>query len=221
MEERSLQQHIVVKKGGISADGSPLPFAAASFNKVLSVDAAYHFRTRRHFVSEAARTLVTGGRLVVADLILHRPYAELGWRERLGLALVSLAVRIPGENLVDEAEYTEMLESLGAAAALFLSARVCPSDCVLGVPRAGFGDVEIRPITEHVVPGFSRFVGRHRRGALGPPLTRPRDWYKLRAVSWLLSKGQRHGVVDFVVARARKDSAPVAHFRRANKAAEG
>ena len=59
---------------------------------------------------------------------------------------------------------------------------------------------------------------RHRV-LLGPPLTRTQDWWKLRAVAWLLNTGHTSGTIEFVIASAVKDSPPVAVFRQANKAA--
>eukprot|EP01047_Picozoa_sp_COSAG01_P051019 COSAG01_NODE_5215_length_4406_cov_2.137683_4_plen_92_part_00 len=44
----------MVSCAGITEDKA-LPYSNASFTKVLSVDAAYHFNTRARFVSEAAR----------------------------------------------------------------------------------------------------------------------------------------------------------------------
>jgi hypothetical protein len=98
---------------GSIAAGTPLPYAAASFNKVLSVDAAYHFKTRERFVVEASRTLVVGGGLVVADMILRAPFDSLTWRQRLCLRVVAAAAGIPLANMVDEREYVEMLHRHG------------------------------------------------------------------------------------------------------------
>jgi SAM-dependent methyltransferase len=98
--------------GSITAD-TALPYAAASFNKVLSVDAAYHFKTREKFVAEASRTLVVGGRLVVADMILCVPFHSLSFRQRCCLRVVAAAAGIPLANMVDESEYVELLHRHG------------------------------------------------------------------------------------------------------------
>lgn len=103
---------IVMSVGSIAAD-TPLPYAAASFNKVVSVDAAYHFKTRERFVVEASRTLVVGGGLVVADMILREPFKSLSWRKRCCLRVVATAAGIPLANMVNDSEYVEMLHRHG------------------------------------------------------------------------------------------------------------
>ena len=52
------------------ADACRLPFAAASFDAVLSIEAMFHFPSRRIFFAEAARVLKPGGVLVGSDITL-------------------------------------------------------------------------------------------------------------------------------------------------------
>ena len=53
-------------------DATKLAFADASFDKVLAVECAFHFDTRRDFLREAGRVLRPGGSLVLTDLIPKR-----------------------------------------------------------------------------------------------------------------------------------------------------
>jgi SAM-dependent methyltransferase len=88
-----------------------LPFDDATFTHAVCVEAAFHFDTREAFVAEARRTLIAGGRLALADLVLARPLR--GRRER---ALVDAACRlwrIPRANMCELSEYRTMLARHG------------------------------------------------------------------------------------------------------------
>jgi SAM-dependent methyltransferase len=52
------------------ADACALPFADASFDRVLCVEAMFHFASRRAFFAQAARVLRPGGLLVASDVVL-------------------------------------------------------------------------------------------------------------------------------------------------------
>jgi SAM-dependent methyltransferase len=55
------------------ADACALPFADASFDRVLCIEAMFHFASRRRFFAQAARVLRPGGVLVASDIVLTRP----------------------------------------------------------------------------------------------------------------------------------------------------
>jgi MPBQ/MSBQ methyltransferase len=59
------------------ADAARLPFAAGSFDRVLCIEAMFHFGSRRAFFLEAARVLKPGGALVGSDITLTKPLAPL------------------------------------------------------------------------------------------------------------------------------------------------
>jgi len=53
------------------ADACRLPFPEASFERVLCIEAMFHFASRRAFFAEAARVLAPGGVMVATDILLH------------------------------------------------------------------------------------------------------------------------------------------------------
>jgi MPBQ/MSBQ methyltransferase len=51
-------------------DACHLPFADASFDRLLCIEAMFHFASRRAFFAEAARVLRPGGVLVASDIVV-------------------------------------------------------------------------------------------------------------------------------------------------------
>jgi cyclopropane fatty-acyl-phospholipid synthase-like methyltransferase len=82
-------------------DAAELAFGDGSFDGVLSVEAAFHFRSRARFFAEAHRVLRDGGHLALSD-ILFRDSGVIGdWM-------------VPPENaLAGPAEYRALLVAAG------------------------------------------------------------------------------------------------------------
>lgn len=92
------------------------------------------------------------------------------------LRCVGAGASIPRANMIDADAYHKMLEA------------------------AGFSAIECRSIGADVVPGFHRFVEKHFNALAH--VTAAKDWYKLRAVAWLLNKGHATKAIDFVIVSA-------------------
>jgi cyclopropane fatty-acyl-phospholipid synthase-like methyltransferase len=56
----------------VVGDAVQIPLTSATFDGVISVEAAFHFSSRGRFLSEAKRVLRTGGRLAMSDVSVER-----------------------------------------------------------------------------------------------------------------------------------------------------
>jgi len=84
-----------------AGDAARLAIADRVADVVVSVEAAFHFRTREMFVAEAQRVLVRGGRLVASDILFQSDSWPGAWT-------------VPSENDVADIDaYRAMLERQG------------------------------------------------------------------------------------------------------------
>jgi SAM-dependent methyltransferase len=83
---RAGRQHLAAASAhGVNADACRLPFRSRSFDGLISVESAFHFRSRLRFFQEAARVLRPGGVLTMSDIpALRDPRGP--WELLAGLA---------------------------------------------------------------------------------------------------------------------------------------
>ncbi|KAG0041167.1 hypothetical protein BGZ83_002225 [Gryganskiella cystojenkinii] len=147
------------------------------FSHVISIDSAYHYRTRAQFLKNAAAVLEPEtGRLALADMILAKP-APTSFLGHKIFAAVFGAMEVPVENMKSLEEYKQDLI------------------------RAGFVDIEIECIEDRVFPGLAHYIENQmgRLGGLVKPGVGWTYWGLCKGLKWL----DRSKWLHFVVVKAR------------------
>jgi len=97
------------------ASATNIPFEDNSFDKVLALECAFHFPTRRDFFREAFRVLRPGGRLVTYDL-LFLPFDHLSFFPRMLSHLGLHLGKVCDDNVHDRFVYADRLRAAGFSA---------------------------------------------------------------------------------------------------------
>ena len=158
-------------------DAVRLNEADASMDRILALQSAFQFNTRAVFFAEAARVLRPGGTLVLADMIVRQG----GVAGRSPWAwFTRRRVGWPHANVYDAQRYTQLLR------------------------QAGFHDITIKSIAEHVFPGMQQYIARRYAGEPSEAITvYPRDCQPIDQASRLWFA--HYGVDDYVLVRAVKN----------------
>jgi SAM-dependent methyltransferase len=161
---------------GVNGDATRMPFDGASFDGLISVEAAFHFPSRTRFFAECFRVLRPGGIISMSDIPTERfPRGPV----ELQAALTQLRVW-----------------GLGSHAAA-TSVQIADA-----LERAGFIDVHAELVGVRTIQPAVRFV-RDRLDAMGAdvPLS-----YRVPCRIMLAQIGVlwERGVIDYLLLRARK-----------------
>ncbi|MBK8609699.1 MAG: methyltransferase domain-containing protein [Chitinophagaceae bacterium] len=94
----------------ILGSATSMPFADASVDKMISIEAAFHFETRELFLKEVMRVLKPGGILSLADLIICKPRSSM---QKLLVKSIMKTLSVPGENVYDYDDYVLLMQKCG------------------------------------------------------------------------------------------------------------
>lgn len=167
----------VARAAPVVGDAVRLPFEDASADGVVSVEAAFHFRSRARFFAEARRVLRRGGVLSFSDVTVERKRA-----------------RTPGELVAGLAN----LRVWGLRAAALQSRR----EIVADMRRAGFADVRAKVVSGRVfAPAINLMRARLDRARGEPALHRIPS--RILLAQWELL--YRRSMMDYVLLRGTAD----------------
>lgn len=96
----------------VHGSATAMPFADASFDKLISIEAAFHFPLRQDFFREAYRVLKPGGTLTLVDIVAPPPKSLL---QQGILSILRRSVQLPAGNVYALDTYREKLETSGFA----------------------------------------------------------------------------------------------------------
>jgi erythromycin 3''-O-methyltransferase len=160
----------------VNGDATRLPLHDATFDGLISVEAAFHFPSRARFFREAFRILRPGGVLSMSDIPTQRN------------------PRSPSELFAGVTQ----LRVWG----LKPSAAATADQLVATIERAGFEEVELELVGDRVIAPALRFVrDRLERGEVDAPAAM--RWAS-RVMLGQVETLWRNGVLEYALIRARK-----------------
>jgi cyclopropane fatty-acyl-phospholipid synthase-like methyltransferase len=104
------QEGLSEKAKVILGSATDMPFADASIDRIISIEAAFHFETREVFLNEVIRVLKPGGILSMADLIVCKPKNLL---QKLFVKSIMKTLYVPAKNIYDYKDYVELMQQCG------------------------------------------------------------------------------------------------------------
>ncbi|TFK41100.1 S-adenosyl-L-methionine-dependent methyltransferase [Crucibulum laeve] len=123
----------------VNVDHPLHPSSPKIFDVIMALDCAMHFNTRKVFLSQSFQKLAPEGRIALADICIAQDELK---KDRIAHFMMSFLRMIPKQNMISREDYKRDMLAIG------------------------YVDVTVEDITDHVFPGFVRFLGS--RGWLWP-----------------------------------------------------
>lgn len=153
-----------------------LRFPHNSFDKVVALESAYHFRTREQFFAEAFQVLRPGGKMVLSDIL---PITKAK-RWNLFQWLNRRRVNLPDVNMYDRSTYEKKLQA------------------------QGFIEVHTESIGNYIFPGIIQYIYQREQGKdifSVIPKFKPNDFIGKK---WVALWRDFLGIEDYIIAYATK-----------------
>jgi SAM-dependent methyltransferase len=161
---------------GVAGDATRLPIADQSTDGVISVEAAFHFRSRRTFFDECVRVLKPGGVLSTSDIAI----------ERLPLGPLELLAGITQMRVFG-----------------LRSSAVMTADQIAEAARAaGFTAVDITVCGDLVIAPALQLIGRRLRATSAAPAAPPGQRTAARLLLRQVELLWRRQIIQYILLRA-------------------
>jgi ubiquinone/menaquinone biosynthesis C-methylase UbiE len=161
---------------GVAGDATRLPIADQSIDGVISVEAAFHFRSRRAFFEECFRVLKPGGMLSISDVAT----------ERLPLRPLELLAGV-----------TQM-----RVFGLHPSAAMTADQIANAARAAGFTAVDVTVCGNLVIAPALQLIGRRLRTFPGAPAAPAGQRTAARLLLGQAELLWRRGIIQYILLRA-------------------
>lgn len=157
-----------------------MTLARDKVDRVIALDCAYHFPSRKQFFELSASLLGPGGRIGLTDILLADK--KLSLLESLLLKTMLLLSRIPRDNIVSLTDYEAQLVT------------------------AGFKGIQIKDITEHVFVPFAQWLSLYKQQCLEEKAEKQPllFWLKYDVTAKFLTWAYRKNILRYVIASADK-----------------
>ena len=94
----------------IMGSATNMPFEDNSIDRMVSIEAAFHFETRADFLQEVKRVLKPDGIFSMADLIICKPQS---WLQKWLVKSIMKTLYVPPQNIYNYAEYEQLVQQSG------------------------------------------------------------------------------------------------------------